>query len=363
MTSRLSRPRLQRTFKVSVDARDLTRDHRGIGRYARAVVRRLARSPQVSLTLLVDAPFARIRLAKTLDTHDFSVRRTIPSDCDVVWHPWNGTFFNGKVPSVATIHDAVPFRFPVADASMREHQQQPFRRSVSCAKRIIAVSRFGAQELMEALNVPATRIDVVYHGVEESFCPGEAQPLPARLIGKNYCLFIGDYTEPRKNFDLLAKAFAQSLARTGDIVLAAVSKEDPKVAGVVHVPVLNDDFRSAVNVQLRALYRGALAVCIPSYYETFGMPMIESMACGTPVLASRASCLPEVGGEAALFVEPFDLMAWADALQLIAHDATLRESLSQKGLTQAQHYRWDECAAKTLAVLERAGADASAGSA
>lgn len=328
------------------------------------MLRRLAHFPQVSLTLLVDRlPFSKARLAKTLDTHAFSVRRTIPVDCDVVWHPWNGTFFSGEATSVATIHDAVPFRFPAPDAAMREHQQQPFQRSALRAKRMIAVSWFGAQELMEMLHVPAARIDVVYHGVEESFSPGEARPLPASLIEKNYLLFIGDCNEPRKNFKVLAKAFAQSLVRAGDIVLAVVSKGDPKVAGAVHLPVLNDDLHSAVNVRLRALYRGALAVCVPSYYETFGMPMIESMACGTPVLASRASCLPEVGGEAALFVEPHNVTAWAAALEQIARDATLRESLSQKGLMQAQRYRWDDCAAQTLAVLKRAAPHASSGSA
>lgn len=353
---RPSWPRSGRTFKIAVDARDLARDHRGIGRYVRAVLRRFVRHPDVALTLLVDGlPFvSETRLARTLDAQNFRVRRRIPADSDVVWHPWNGTFLDSELAAVATIHDAAPFRFPASNARVRERQQQPFRRSATSAKRVIAVSRFGAEELMEALGVQAQAIDVVYHGVEESFSPGEAAPLPAALMGKKYFLFIGDCTEPRKNFALLVSAFRKALPRLDDVVLAVISNADPKLPKVVHVPLLRDDFESAVNVRLRALYRGALGVCVPSYYETFGMPMIESMACATPVIASRATCLPEVGGDAALFVAPHDTVAWTRSLLQLAGDGQLRQSLSRRGLNHARRYRWDDCAAQTLAVLRRA---------
>lgn len=316
----------------------------------------MARQPDVALTLLVDGlPLARkARLTKTLGAQDFRVTRTIPADCDVAWHPWNGTFLDSELAAVATIHDAVPFRFPASNARIREHEQRPFWRSAISAKRIIAVSRFGAQELMETLAIQAERIDVIYHGVDQSFAPGEAAPLPAQLMGKKYFLFIGDCGEPRKNFDLLANAVRLVSPRLHNVVLAAVSDADPRLPGVVHLPLFRDDFESAVNVRLRALYRGALGVCVPSYYETFGMPMIEAMACATPVIASRASCLPEVGGDAALFVAPHDVAAWADALQQVAEHGELRESLSRKGLRQAQRYQWDDCTAQTLAVLQRA---------
>ncbi len=365
MTSRPSRPRSRHTFKLAIDARDLARDHRGIGRYARALVRRFARFPDVALTLLVRGVpvLEKARLAKTLGTRGFAVRRAVPANCDVVWHPWNGMFFASEVPAVATIHDVVPFRFPASNPRMRDRQQQPFVRSATTARRIIAVSEFDASELVQTLGIAPDRIEVIYHGVEESFGQGEARPLPVALHAKRYFLFIGDCAEPRKNFELLSSAFRTALPRLPGTMLAVVSKQVPQTPEIVHVPLLNDDIQSHVNVRLRALYRGALAVCVPSYYETFGMPMIESMACGTPVLASRGSCLPEVGGKAALLVEPHDVAAWAAALTEIASNENLQESLSRKGLAQSQRYHWDDCAAQTLSVLKRASHDASTGSA
>ncbi len=322
----------------------------------RALLRRFACCLDVRLTLLTDGlpMLAKTALAETLGSRNFSVRRAVPPDYDVVWHPWNGTFYRSDLPAVVTIHDAVPFRFPASDARARDHQQAPFRRSARTATRVIAVSRFGAREITETLAVPMERIEVIYHGVEESFCTGPLLQLPAKLRAGRYFLFIGDHREARKNFATLAAAFARTSPQLVGVSLAAISNTNPHMEGVIHIPHLTDDVRSHVDERLRALYRGALAVCVPSYHETFGMPMVEAMACGVPVLASRASCLPEIGGDAVLFVEPHDVDEWAIALLRIAREPALREALSQKGPLQARRYRWDHCAAQTLAVLRSA---------
>ena len=117
-----------------------------------------------------------------------------------------------------------------------------------------------------------------------------------------------------------------------------------ELPGVIHAGNLGDDLIAGGGESLRACYRGALALALASYHETFGMPMLEAMACGTPVVASRASALPEIGGDAALYAPPDDADAWAAALRRIVDDAPLRERLREAGLERAKRFKWDESA-------------------
>lgn len=339
-------------LRLGVDARDLASDTRGIGRYTRAILRRLVQRSDIELTLLVSGPFAfrqRARIAKTLRSDRFRLAWNV-RNCDLVWHPANGTFFFGDVPSVATIHDAVPFRFPDADPARRVHQQEPFLRSARTAKRIIGVSNFDKNELIDVFALPQERIDVIYHGVEPFFSPGAAEGLP-RQLREPYLLFVGDpVAEPRKNFDILYRAYRRAFPSSSP-ALVVVGATDPQVEGVYYAGLAAGDAENGSDERLRALYRGALALCVPSYYETFGMPMVEAMACGTPVIASNESCLPEIAGKAALYAAPSDVEAWSDVLREIAHNANLRERLRSEGVQHARRYDWDESARRHAEVF------------
>jgi len=342
-------------LRLAVDARVIAEDTRGIGRYARAVLRRLVERDDVALTLLADAPFAwrrRGAYARALGSRAFAVRPAVPSDADVVWHPANGTFFFSPQPSVATIHDAVPFRYPDPDPARREHAQTPFLRSASSAARVIAVSRFGRGEVHALLGVPLERIEVIEHGVEPSFSPGAAEPLPARLRGLAFLLFVGDpIGEPRKNFPLLYDAYRRAWPSDDGPALAVAGPRDPAVPGVVYIGNLRDDLTAGGDESLRACYRGALALTLPSYHETFGMPMLEAMACGTPVVAAQGSCLPEIGGDAALYAPPDDAPAWADALRPIVGDEALRQRLRAAGIERARGFTWERSARRHLELF------------
>ena len=197
-------------LRLVVDARVIAEDTRGIGRYARAVLRRLARREDVVLTLLADGPFPqrhRAAYERALGSDAFAVSARAGRAYDLIWHPANGTFFASALPNVATIHDAVPFRYPDPDRKRRDHAQQPFLRSARSATCAIAVSSFGRDEVHELLGVPLERIEVVPHGVDPSFAPGAAAPLPSQLEGRQFLLFVGDpIGEPRKNFSLLYEA-------------------------------------------------------------------------------------------------------------------------------------------------------------
>jgi glycosyltransferase involved in cell wall biosynthesis len=259
---------------------------------------------------------------------------------------------------VATIHDAVPFRFPDTDAHKREHAQAPFLRSVRSARHFIAVSNFGRDELEAVFGIAPERIDAIYHGVEQSFAPGPAEPLPPGVPEGRYFLFVGDpQAEPRKNFPLLYDAYRRAFGsdrHPPSLVVAGSGA--PQLPGVVHAGRIADDLHARANDVLRALYRGAVALALASYHETFGMPLLEAMACGTPSIASHAGSLPEVGGNAALYAPPSDAGEWAAALRKVYDDATLRDRLRTLGLERATHFDWDESTERHLEVFRATAA-------
>jgi glycosyltransferase involved in cell wall biosynthesis len=341
-------------LRLAVDARVVAEDTRGIGRYARAVLRRLVDRDDVALTLLGPGPFyfQRRPYARALGSSDFALAGAVGASADVVWHPANGTFLATKIPSVATIHDAVPFRYPTSDPKRRERDQQPFLTSVRTAVKIVAVSAFGRDEVHDVFGVPLDAISVIHHGIEPSFSPGPAQPLPARLVSERYLLFVGDpIAEPRKNFALLYDAYRRAWPSGRAPLLVVAGAQAPDLDGVVHAGNLGDDLTARTNEPLRALYRGAIAVVVPSYHETFGMPLLEAMACGTPAIASRAGSLPEIGGSAPVFVAPDDAVAWAEALRRVSDDAELRNRLCVAGLDRATHFDWDESTRRHLELF------------
>ena len=347
-------------LQLAVDARVVVEDTRGIGRYARAILRRLAVRDDIALTLLARGPFAfrhRAAYERALGSPRFELRSN-PGKAAVIWHPANGTFFPSALPSVATIHDAVPFRYTDPDPKRRAHAQEPFLRSARSAARVVAVSQFGRSEIHDVFGVPLDRIVTIHHGVEPSFSPGTAQPLPPGVTAGRYLLFVGDpIGEPRKNFDMLYEAYRRAWPAGDGPALVVAGPRAPERAGVVHAGNLGDDLTSSTNAALRALYRGAIALTMASYHETFGMPMVEAMACGTPVLASGASCLPEILGAAGLYAPPADPGLWAENLRQIARDAALRDRLRVAGLYRATHFNWDESAERHAALFaEVAGA-------
>ena len=197
---------------------------------------------------------------------------------------------------------------------------------------MIAVSEFGRDELHELLNVPLQKIDVIHHGVERVVRAGAAASrCRAALEGRSVPALRRrpDRRTTQKLPAPLRSLPARLRRRTKDRCSRWRVRALRSSPASCTPETLGDDVVADGGHALRACYRGALALTIASYHETFGMPMLEAMACGTPVVASSASALPEIAGEAALYAPPDDAGAWAEALQRIVDDLPLRERLAR----------------------------------
>jgi glycosyltransferase involved in cell wall biosynthesis len=345
-------------LELAVDAIDLVRDQRGIGTYARALLSRFAARDDVRLTLLVrdwfparSAPALRAALG-IAPGGQLRIANRVPSRTDVVWHPWNGTFFGGQAPAVATIHDVISFALPAADRARRTSQQAPIRRTAATARVVVCDSKFTAGDVQRYLGVAPRRLRIVPLGVEPAFSPGDLAGLPAGLRGRRYVLYVGAH-DPHKNVMTLVAAHRHAFPR-GEVALV-FTRPNPQVAEAIVCD-------QAPLATLVALYRGAAVVAVPSLYEGFGLPLLEALACGAAVLAARATALPEVGGDAAAYVDdPRSPDAWACALLAICADAAYRTKLRQAGPARAASFRWDDCAERTLAIIRAVALETRAG--
>jgi glycosyltransferase involved in cell wall biosynthesis len=265
------------------------------------------------------------------------------SKLDLLWFPFNGLSWDTfSLPAVATLHDATTFVLPGYDEAARA----PFRCAAARCARIITDSRHAADELARELPFPRERIDPIPLGVSAPR-PVEPTALDLAALGR-FVLFVGE-AEPRKGLPTLAASVARlrdeglpcRLVAVGRIPENTVVPEDTLLLG--HV----DD------ATLAALYRGCAAFAYPSRYEGFGLPVLEAMRYGAPVVASSASAIPEAGGDAAAYVPPDNVSALTAALRRVLTDRRYADTLRTSGFARADAMTWDVTAAATLAVLER----------
>ncbi|MCX6022572.1 MAG: glycosyltransferase family 1 protein [Chloroflexi bacterium] len=269
-------------------------------------------------------------------------------------------------PAVITVHDLAFLRFPdiLTPDSARYYGQ--VQRAVENADGVIAVSESTRADMAAYLGSPLDRIKVIHHGIDPEFNPAE-QPgdvaafcrdhgLPQRFI-----LWVGTL-EPRKGISVLLEAL--SLAQRGlpeefgTLVVAGplgwLSEGLTARAEALGLGARVRFFGPATRAELVQLYQAAWVFAFPSLYEGFGLPPLEAMACGTPVIASDAPALPEVLGNAAMFTPALNPDALASALTSLAHDPALRARLRAAGLKRAAGFRWEHTARATMQVYREA---------
>ena len=272
----------------------------------------------------------------------------------------------GKVPrTVVTIHDLIPLIFPQFTPRAKKTRFHFFfrwviRRCVRRADKVIAISERTRDDLRRHLGLSGEKISVVYNGVDKKYRPldpAEARRrLPERIDPSvPFALFVGRL-DPYKNAAALVRAFALFIEESGeDARLAIASHRDPRYPEVFSAIAASGCAERIVFLEglseeeIIALYASARVTVLPSLYEGFGLPPLESMACGTPVICSDRGALPEVVGEAALIAEP-EPAALAAALKRIWRDDKLRADLRAKGLKRAAEFSWEKMAREHLAI-------------
>ncbi len=269
-------------------------------------------------------------------------------------------------PTVMTVHDLIFERYPEHHTTRnRLFLEVAMPLFVKAADALIAVSQHTKRDLIELYGAPADKIHVVYEGIDPEFrfpLPEIVQRVrqqysPGQDAARPYLLMVGTL-EPRKNHATAMRALARLKALGFAQRLLVIGGKgwlfEPVQKLVVELG-LNDDVTFAGYVpsaDLPALYAGADCVLLPSLYEGFGFPVLEAMACGTPVVCSNVSSLPEVAGDAALLVAPLDDVALAAAIQRVLTEPELADTLRAAGIQQAAKFRWDYCAQETVEVYQ-----------
>jgi len=373
-------------MRIAIDYTAALRQKAGIGRYSRELVTTLLGLPsQHCFTLFA----ASGKLEPDAHNHwpaGDARRRTVPLDDEWLARLWQRArlplpvealvgpqdlFYSPDfvlpptLPStrtLLTVHDLSFLHYPDHFVpKLVRYLSRAVPRAIERADCVLADSQATRNDLIELLGAPPDKVEVLYSGVSPRFQPqaeeGEAEHIRTRygLDERPYVLAVGT-VQPRKNYAMLMRAFVRAAAEAVLVIaggpgwlcedIFALADQYPDQ---VRMPGFVDDG------DLPALYRGAALLAFPSLYEGFGLPVLEAMACATPVLCSNQSSLPEVAGDAALLLDPNDEEAWAGSIRSLLKDPARRQAMAAAGLARAAAFTWEHAAKQLLGLMERIG--------
>lgn len=261
----------------------------------------------------------------------------------------------GKTKCLPVIHD---LNFEHHPEDLPSHYANWYKKKFPLfarrATRIATVSEFSKQDIVKQYNVSPDKIDVVYNAASDGFVPLTPELVKATrdkwTNGDPYFLFVGSL-HPRKNLERLINAFSEFKKSTSNNIRLVITggefwKNEGLQAALNNLPEKNlVIFTKRVDEQeLRRIMGSALALTYVPYFEGFGIPLVEAMACDVPIISSNVTAMPEVAGDAAEYCDPFSVESIADAMKKIAADEKLRNDLIAKGRIQGQRYSWDKSA-------------------
>jgi glycosyltransferase involved in cell wall biosynthesis len=379
--------------KIAIDIRRM--NEFGVGTYTRNIIRALARLDRENQYFLL-GPTAKVSEIGDLPENFKSVEVLSPDTlrgyldchaavarlgCDLVHVPhlfWLPRHL--PCPYVLTVHDMLDHMYRARSVSGLKSSVHFYltRRVVQNAARIFAVSRFTKTEVEKLFGIGPGRIEVIYNAIDQRFLSGHASDADRLFLAERYqvtypFLLYAGRISPHKNLVRVIEAFAALKADLTKhdlypdlkliIIGDEVSKHPDLRRSVVRGGVHNDvRFLGFVPIEvLRIFYDAAKVFVFPSLYEGFGLPPLEAMAHGTPVLTSNTSSIPEVVGNAAVMVNPENVFEMMRALQGVLLDQSLRERLRQRGYEQVKKFSWDTSAAKVLAGYEAVAGKRGAG--
>ncbi|HEX2254220.1 MAG TPA: glycosyltransferase family 1 protein [Thermoanaerobaculia bacterium] len=364
---------------ICIDARKL--EDFGIGTYIRNLVRHLAEIDQENRYLLLTRAPRRELALELPDNFEFLVERSpVYSLRELAAVSWR--LFRMRVdlyhsthyvlpalvpcPVVATIHDIIHLLYPEFLPSKLAffYAQRMIRRTLARGDRIVAVSRNTKEDLMQYFDVDGAKIQVIYNGVDDVFrrrLGGEEVDRWLRDLGvpRPYVLFVGNPSKPHKNLDRVVQAYARAKKLHGfEAKLVCVGdrrKAEFKIRSRAEQLGVGDDvvlLGHVVDEALPAIYQGAGLFLYPTLYEGFGLPVIEAMASGVPVITSRSSALREIAEGYAHLVDPLDVEGMADAIGQLMADPDHRTGLAKLGLRRAETFQWRRTAERTLEIYQ-----------
>jgi len=362
--------------RVGFDARPVLASYSGIGQYVRQLFPAMFRlnPPLEWIAYASPEALSHLKVGALLDqgTLKSSASRWRPGWMDRFSEPldiFHGTNFKaknyGQKKTVLTIHDLWLDRNPAYSKKLFGQRLSAWktRRGAARAEKIITVSKFSKQEIHEMYTIPCEQIEVIYHGCSCDMyqdCDEDKWREVCTRLGlsdRPFILFIGG-AEPRKNHRVLFEALAQSPRLTQEISLVAIGDETVRGTSLrrtAQVLGLSEVVRCPGHLStadLRVVYSKAVALVFPSLYEGFGIPLLEAMACGTPIITGHETALPEVAGDAALYVDVQDSEQLGAVLGKLVNDSELQERLRNKGFDRVKQFSWEKAARDTLAVYQ-----------
>lgn len=238
-----------------------------------------------------------------------------------------------KAKKVTTYHDVIPIKFPKwSHPKIVDVHKKRLKLVSDEIDQVIAVSQTTKNDLLEVSEILEEKIVVIYEGVSENFKPQDKKTVEnfkmKMDLPEKFVLAIGGIGE-RKNLSRIREAI-----------------------GDYHLIITGETIEKVADEEMSILYASAAVLLYPSLYEGFGLPVLEAMACGTPVITSNVSAMPEVGGDAAYYVNPMSVDEISKSVKLVMEDNDLRNELRNKGFIQVKKFSWDECVQKTIKVYE-----------
>ncbi len=292
-------------------------------------------------------------------------RAGLRTNAPALYHEPNFLVFNTTLPTVVTVHDLSILRYPETHPKDRvAFMSKRIGKSIQRADCVITDSEYVRQEVLSEFNLPAEKVVSVLLAASDSFVPVAADELIATLaqfglITGQYILAVGTL-EPRKNLTTAIRAYTQlPEAIRNEIPFVVAGMKGWRTEGLDReVAALIDKGQIRLlgfvaDEALPALYSGARVFVYPSLYEGFGLPPLEAMACGAPVIVSNRSSLPEVVGDAGLQVDALDVDGLAEAMLSVIENDELRTSLGKRGIERASTFSWQRCAEQTLGVYRQ----------
>jgi len=385
-----------RALRLAVSGLSLRFPHTGTGRYAREVLASIAAQTDLRTTLVLDSeterpvfPGGKIRTVRAarlpvrlgdygekLYWEQVGFRMAARRSRAAIWYSphFSMPLFAGR-PTVISVHDMIPFsESGYAGSRATRAYFALVGRAARQAAAVITLSCHAKGEIERVLGIAGTRVHVVTPGVDAAFSPISDPASRSRIrerygLPDRYLLYVGG-ADARKNIGILLQAIALLPDDSGAPELVIVASE-PKPEQDEMFPDWRARSRQlglegrvrfvprVAEEDLAAVYRGAMIFCFPSRAEGFGLPPLEAMACGTAVICSNSTSLPEAVGDAGLLLDPDDAEGWAAAITRLLGDDGPRAELGRRGVARARTFRWTDTGARVVEIIRSVGPCAS----